>query len=139
MQHTRTNQGGSVLAFIIVGLALTAAVIGGIYFVHQRGEQERSATSTSQGTDKQPTTPTTQKTPATQQPASQPSATKPSQPVATKPQSTTPAQVPATGVTQTHLPATGPADTAIQLLAVGLLIMTSVAYVQSRRQQSTLL
>lgn len=38
----RTSQGGSVAVFLIVSVVLAAAVIGGVYFVHQRGDQVRS-------------------------------------------------------------------------------------------------
>lgn len=40
--NKRTNQGGSVAVFLIVSVLLAAAVVGGVYFVHQRGEQVRS-------------------------------------------------------------------------------------------------
>ena len=38
----RTNQGGSVAVFLIVSVVLAAAVIGGVYFVQQRGAHVRT-------------------------------------------------------------------------------------------------
>jgi hypothetical protein len=37
----RTNQGGSIVTFIIVGLVLTLLLAGAAYYVNQRGEQAR--------------------------------------------------------------------------------------------------
>lgn len=37
----RTNQGGSAIIFIIVGIILTVGLIGSVYFVVQRGEVVR--------------------------------------------------------------------------------------------------
>jgi len=37
----RTNQGGSAIVFIIVGIILTVGLIGSVYFVVKRGELAR--------------------------------------------------------------------------------------------------
>ncbi len=119
MQHTRTNQGGSVGAFIIVGVLLTGALVGGVYFVHQRGKQNSALPSTSQ---------------SPKQPQNQPKAPQPS---TSQPQPTGSSQIPTGSVSKSSpLPATGPANTAIQLVAAGLLTLMAVAYMQSRRRQS---
>jgi uncharacterized surface anchored protein len=55
----RTNQSGSIAVFAIVAVLLAAAVVGGVYFVHQRGENARQgqpvaqAPATDQQTDEQ--------------------------------------------------------------------------------------
>lgn len=53
----RANQSGSVAVFLIVSVVLAAAVIGGVYFVHQRGAQVRTAQPVAQQSstnDRQP-------------------------------------------------------------------------------------
>jgi len=38
----RTNQGGSIATFVVVGLVLTVVLFGGIYLLNQRGQQARN-------------------------------------------------------------------------------------------------
>jgi LPXTG-motif cell wall-anchored protein len=38
----RTNQGGSIATFVVVGLILTVVLIGGIYLLNKRGQQARN-------------------------------------------------------------------------------------------------
>ena len=128
MRYARTNEGGSGMAFIIVSVVLAAAVIVGVYFIHQRGQQQASVQPASKSKDQPKSQPVTPPAAASQQPT------------ASKPQSTTDSQIPTSGVSQSsHLPATGPVDTTIQLVAIGLLTTAVVAYVQSRRQQLVVL
>ena len=37
----RTNQGGSIVTFIIVGVILAFALVGSVYYLRQHGEQVR--------------------------------------------------------------------------------------------------
>jgi cytoskeletal protein RodZ len=117
----RTNQGGSVASFVIIGVILVAGLLSAIYFVNQRGQQARkdqaiSATSTK----KQATnTTTTTKTPTTT--------------------SKTSVVAPTTSNSQTqtqtsNLPATGAELSTGTLMSVFLLSTSITGYVISRRR-----
>jgi cytoskeletal protein RodZ len=130
--HKRTNEGGSVVTFVIVGVVLAAVVAGGVYLVNQRGEDKRT---------NQPT-PTSQNQPSgqTSNPTTTPS------PTQSQPKPNTGSQAPKTGQSTTpttgvnssastsdgHLPTTGPVDNGIRLIALSILIGTATAYIQSR-------
>jgi hypothetical protein len=125
----RTNQGGSVLTFVIVGVALVALVGGGVYLVNQRNKQGGS-----------------QPQPSTSQPSSSPSSPTPPQSGSISPSTNNSGSgrsTPTTGVQQNgRLPATGPTDTVMQLLAISMLIGAMTSYIQStvrRKRQSALL
>lgn len=49
MQYSRTNQGGSILAFVVVGVVLAVMVVGGVYLLRQRGEQARNTSQPTVG------------------------------------------------------------------------------------------
>jgi LPXTG-motif cell wall-anchored protein len=129
----RTNQGGSIVVYIIVGVVLAALAVGAIYTARQRGEQARGGTrpvvtapitapeskpqagsNGNSGTSPNPAPKTTDRT--------VPNA--PSSPAATP-------SIPSSG-----LPHTGPADTAAMLLASAALTGVTVAYLRSRRLHS---
>jgi LPXTG-motif cell wall-anchored protein len=125
----RTNQGGSVLTFIIVAVVLALGVIGTAYFVKQHGEQVRKEQAVAQAD-------TLAKQEAAKSGSATTSATTESQtgstagtstPVPTAP-STTPAP---TSNEQVALPTTGPESNAFQFVAIGLLVASSA--VLSRR------
>ena len=119
----RTNQGGSVLGFIIIGVVLALLFIGGAYIIRQ--QVERSVTS---GPIKAPEEQKPQPQPQPPQNDKQPDKT----PDTTTPLPQTPPSP--TPSTKNELPKTGPAETAGVLLALALLAGASASYVQSRRQ-----
>ncbi len=130
-QRVRTNQGGSVLSFIIVAVVLLLVVVGGIYLVRRTtGTAQDQAVSpdasrTSPETTPAPVVPTDDKKDATP-PASQPS---------TPQNTTTPSpskQSPAT------LPQTGPVETTISGIIFAILTGTVVSYGRSKRSLSSL-
>lgn len=133
--HQRTNQGGSVVAFVIIGVVLASVVGGGVYLVNQRNKQ----TTTQQPSTSQPSTDNQESSTGSTQ-------NQPSSQAQNNPGSTSGAQnPPTTGVTQTpqtattsQLPATGPADTLVSLIAITSLTATATAYVRSktRKRQS---
>lgn len=156
MQYSRTNQGGSVLAFVVVGVLLAGLVVGGVYLLRQRGEQARTAPPVANKTDgdkqNQPQTPA--KPTEDKKPADKPTATSQNTPAPAQGSTT---QIPATGQTtppvaetqtgtkpnvasgvpldhSANLPVTGPFDTALQLLAAGTLTALTIAYIRSRLQ-----
>ena len=136
-----SNQGGSILSFLIIGGVLVALLIGGAYFVQQR--------STASDSEKDPvvTQPAAQSTDATdkkQAPASQDKkvAVEPKKDEA-KTEATPKEEVPKptaqpVAPPATQLPKTGPAETIGSLLGVGLLSGMIVAYARSRRPAATL-
>jgi len=125
----RTHQGGSVVTFIVIATVLAAAVIGTAFFVKQRGEQVRQQQAVAQADKiakeadaKKTTTPdnsTKSSGEATSSTTSTPAPTEPSPS--------------ATSGTQAALPTTGSELDGARLLAIGLLVASSAAYVASRR------
>jgi LPXTG-motif cell wall-anchored protein len=117
-----TNQGGSLLKFIVVSVAMAVILVGGIYVVRQ--------SMTPQAPQPQPEQPS--------QPSNPPTGEKPPQdkPV-TPPQQNPAIEVPRTGGPAT-LPQTGPAETFGSLLAIGLLSVAIASYLQSRRLKPSL-
>jgi LPXTG-motif cell wall-anchored protein len=124
---TRSNQGGSILGFLIIGGVLTVLLLGGAYYVQQRATPA-PATADNKPADKKDTAKTDEEkkgtaTPATEAPKQEASQATP-QPAA-----------PSTG----ELPKTGPAETLSSLLGLGLLSGMFVAYVRSRRHSNVAL
>lgn len=130
-----SNQGGSILSFLVIGGVLAALFVGGTYLVQQRAT--RSSTN---------------QAPVTVQPANQPAdevdkkttpaaddkkvavdtkneEAKKDEPKAT-PQVTTPPS--------TELPKTGSAEVLSSIIGTGLLSGAIVAYMRSRRSSVTL-
>lgn len=161
MQYSRTNQGGSILTFVIVGVVLAAMVVGGVYLLRQRGEQARtpqpvigqadnkdkqqsqpSAQSNSDKDKKPESSTNTSQTKPEEKPASEGTGSNTQVPTAgqaTQPATSDTATKPnvATGSPIDHsgtLPQTGPFDTALQLLAAGTLTAFVIAYIRSKLQ-----
>ena len=148
MRNTRTNQGGSVLAFIVVGAALAIAVVGGVYLAQQRGKEAVKDTPETTQTENKPTTGTTP-TPQPTTPGTTNGNTGSNG--QTRTPSTTPTtgrQIPTTGHdsskdaapnvaanpgvnNSTNLPTTGPLDTTLQIIGAAILTIAVVAYVRS--------
>jgi len=127
----RTNQGGSILTFIIVAVVLAFGVIGTAYFVKQHGEQVRKEQAIAQAdalAKQEAAKSSGAATSATSESKTE-STTGTSTPAPTEP-SSTPAP---TSSEQAALPTTGPESNAFQLVAIGLLVASSVAYGLSRR------
>lgn len=120
---TRTNQGGSVINFLIVGVVLAAIALGAIYFANQRGkdaanEPKPSVAVNPSGSVSPSATPTPSSPPASPSPSPNPGTS----------------QLPAsTGA----LPSTGPTDDLLMAsLPLALIVMTTIAYARSRRAAS---
>lgn len=113
----RTNQGGSVLSFVIIGIVLAGLLVGGIYFVNQQTGQPSAPTM------KQP------EKPANKDDGQNKKQTPPPAEPATKPQ-------PEAGANTTaELPATGPKELIGSLITLGLLSGVITSYLRSRRLQ----
>lgn len=125
--QARTNQGGSVASFIVVGVILTAIVIAGIYFVHQRNQAP-----TETGT---PATPVASSPSSPNAPAPSPSQSPQSSPQPAQPSPQTP-QPPVANQNEAPLPATGPSEDFMTLLGLAALVGVVASYVRSRRTLS---
>ena len=124
MSQARTNQGGSVVSFVVIGVVLVALVIGGIYMLQHRG-----------GTDTPEVAKTNSPVPAPS--ASSSSAPAPSSsksPAPSKSVQPTPSSSPApsTGPVPENMPATGPSDILSGGVMAAILLGVVVSYTQSR-------
>ena len=126
----RSNQGGSVLSFLIIGGALVVLLVGGVYFARTHANDTIAQATSDQ---KQ-----SHKSDETTAPKPNEEEAKP-KPEATKPEVSTPKPQPAPVTPRpAQLPQTGPAETFMAMLAIGLLTGTSVAYYRSRQHRLTL-
>lgn len=116
----RTNQGGSVLSFIIIGVILAALVLGGAFLARQKIDTAIKPAPA-------PTSPAApqQGNGSAQAPAAQPQPSTPSP----SSQATVPQPAPSSG----KLPQTGPKEDILSLLGVGILGYGLAAYLRSRR------
>ncbi|HEU4830585.1 MAG TPA: hypothetical protein VFS65_00225 [Candidatus Saccharimonadales bacterium] len=117
----RTNQGGSMATYIIIGVILVLGLTIAAYTLKQRGEQVRKDQAISMSEDKKQSD--ADKAPVVEGDA----------PAADEAESS---DKPGDS-TADELPTTGPADTVGQLLGVGLLTMATLSYVSSRRSLSS--
>jgi cytoskeletal protein RodZ len=122
----RTNQGGSVLSFIVVGVVLVALFVGGAYTVHRLITQPEQPAPV-QPDDRPPQPDKAKDNPSKDQPQkSEDKSNKSSQNRSAN--NNTAQQKPST-----ELPQTGPAELFGSLLALGLLTGSAVSYARSRR------
>lgn len=135
----RTNQGGSVLLFIIVATVLGLALVGTVAFVRYKGQEAQSQTPIF-GTN----------IPATDSPAPRDNGTNDQaeadkkaeeakkqeadrQAAAEASRQSAVSSSPQPTDDSSELPHTGPADLAAGLLILGLVTMVAVSYIRSRR------
>jgi len=133
----RTNQGGSIVGFVIIGAVLVLGSAGLLYWVSHRDASpiktpevnvpaatEKDGDKNSDQTKPEPSTPDTTKEDTNNAPTGE-----------TQP---TPGSTPTTDTAVEQIPQTGPADTLMQLLVVGLLAGTIAAFIRSRQRRFTL-
>lgn len=128
----RTNQGGSVLGFVIIGGVLALLLIGGAYFVRQQAVLPPDT-----GTAPQPTE--TKPEGDGQQEEQKPDEAKPDEQNGQQPsqeQQTQSQNLPGTGAEE--LPRTGPAESFATIAIFAALAAVTAAYVQSRRLAASL-
>lgn len=124
----RTNQGGSVASFIIVGIILVAAVSSVAYFVSQRGKQARIDQATTIAREQSKAT-TTEQTPAAPT-----STAAPETQAAPSTTASSPSVTPQSTTTTSNLPQTGPELNIVGFIGLALLTMTVMSFLTSRRQ-----
>jgi LPXTG-motif cell wall-anchored protein len=130
-----SNQGGSILSFLLIGGILTAVLVGGAYFVQQRvaGSAPDKAPVAVQPASPSPDQTAKKTTPAAEDKkvAVEPKKEEPKKEAPkAAPQATTPPAA--------ELPKTGPVETISSILGAGLLSGMLVAYMRSRRSSVTL-
>lgn len=126
----RTNQGGSVLSFIIIGVVLVGLLVGGAYVVQQQATPE---TPPATPTPQQPENENEQPPASERQDKPTPQEQKDNGQESDEAAEGTP---PAGNAGE--LPATGPAELLTTLFALGLLSMTAISYTRSRRPDLSL-
>ncbi len=124
----RTNQGGSILEFVIVGGVMALLLVGGVYLARHHLMPASNGTPI-----------TTEDDQAEEQPVEEEVAPKDEENAADTPkqeadsQHTSDVGQPTTGNTSPEsLPQTGPADALLASLAIGSIIGGAVAYKRSR-------
>jgi len=133
---TRLYERGSVVGFVLVGILLTAALVGGVWFArHPAGSSadtgsDSSATSSdtdsSEGKDITSTTEVTTDEELKETLAEQAAQSSDQESDSSGTSSTS------TTAESSKLPATGPADTLFQMVGAAMLSGVTIAYVRSR-------
>ena len=130
----RSNQTGSIASFIVIGVVLVILTAGTLYWARHK---DTSSVSEKPGTTSQPVTTPGDADDKTSQPDTTDTAPTGD---TTTPQSTTPdtTTTPVATPSVTSLSQTGPADTAMELLALGALAATVASFIRSRNLRSSL-
>jgi cytoskeletal protein RodZ len=129
----RTNQGGSILSFVIIGVVLAGLLLGGAYIVNRQTQVPRDTSSS-------PTISTGPSSPSANKKVSSDDGAEKTPPKTTAPkQVTTPAPDathPSSSSSAAELPHTGPAEIITSALGLGSLSYALVAYIRSRRSHA---
>ena len=116
----RTNQGGSAIVFVIVGVILTIGLVGAVYFAVQRGELARKEQAIAAYDKEQADKKAAEESNSSNQTNS---STDESSNVNTT----------EVAVSTSELPVTGPEFILSQLIGAGLITVTVASYLLSRR------
>lgn len=135
---SRTKQGGSVLGFTIMGVGMVLLLLAGVYAVRHYWAPasevaQVNGPSATQSGDNSTTSNQKQGSDSGKSTDNQPQTTPPVQPPATAPATPTPA-----APSPAKLPTTGPADSLLSAMILGLMAAAGAAYVQSLRHRATL-
>lgn len=130
----RTNQGGAIRTYIVIGVLLAVATIGAARFVQQRGQQVRQeqaialADSQDQAKSNQPTNNT-----AVNVPSSESDGTSAAGKGTSNAETTTAADNSQSAQQAGALPTTGPESGVQQIILSALMTGSAVAYFSSRK------
>jgi hypothetical protein len=119
----RTNEGGSVLGFVVVGVVVLLLLIGGVFAVRQLTSQPAPLPQEPAKTTPDQVKPQEQ----TKEPTGNDKTVTPDKEQKATPQP----QVPA--ASKTELPKTGPTETLGFVLSLSLVTLAGVSYVRSRQ------
>lgn len=119
----RTNEGGSVLGFVVVGIVILLLLMGGIFTVRQLTSQPAPLAP-------EPTKTTPNETKPQEQ-AQKPTTNEKTTPNKEQETSTPQSQLPTAA--KPELPKTGPTETFGLMLGLSLVTLAGVSYVRSRQ------
>ncbi len=114
----RTNQGGSVASFVVIGIILVVGLVSAVYILNQRGQQAR----------KEPTTASIDKTASSTSKSSN-NNSKTSESVSVKTSDTSQTK-------SKNMPTTGPGLSIFELAGVSAIATSTAYYWLSRRSLS---
>ncbi len=120
MKRVNRYQGGSILTFIVVAVVVAALLIGGVFWLRQRGEIAREAAKVTVNRDVPPKQEASQKSDDKKDTAKTP--------VTDKRQSSEGSKQPS------QLPETGPTEAVLSILALAVLAYTVTRYISSRSE-----
>jgi cytoskeletal protein RodZ len=120
----RTNQGGSIVTFIIVGVILAVGLIGGVYYLKQHGDQVRKEQAIAIANQQKKDNEEAAKSENTKK-----SSTTSSSSSAT---ANTPSETTTSTNTSQNLPTTGPELAIGEVVGIYLLTASIVGYASSR-------
>ena len=120
MKRVNRYQGGSILTFIVVAVVVAALLIGGVFWLRQRGEIAREAAKVTVNRDVPPKQEASQKSDDKKDTAKTP--------VTDKRQSSEGSKQPS------QLPETGPAEAVLSILVLAVLAYTVTRYISSRSE-----
>jgi len=123
----RTNQGGSIVTFIIVGVILAAGLIGTVYLLKQHGDQVRKEQAIAVSEQQKASEKTTKE--ATKSESTNKSGTAGS----SKDTTTSTSPEAATTDNSDNLPTTGPESVIGEIVGIYLLTLAVTSYASSRR------
>jgi outer membrane biosynthesis protein TonB len=127
----RTDQGGSVLGFVVIGVVMAALLVGGVFVMQRQNNPNPTPT---------PQQPTQQ--PAEQKPAEKPTEDKskpqPAPQPAPQQNQQAPSQLPSNNASSHEMPQTGPVETLASAIAILFISGALISYVRSRRQLASL-
>jgi cytoskeletal protein RodZ len=124
----RTNQGGSVVSFIIVGVILAAGLIGAVYFLKQHSDQMRKDQAIAISDQQKKANEE-----AAKSESSNKSSTTSSNKSTTGSSNAAPSAPSETASTSQNLPTTGPELVIGEAIGIYLLTVAIASYVSSRR------
>lgn len=140
MRGQAKHQGGALLGFVAVAIVLAALLVGGLYFVQRYNATDRStvADNSNSSSDDKNTSGFTDDTSKNETKSDDSSTSKNTNSSSSASNNSNSNDKTTTGfsreeTTAEELPATGPAETLSQLLAIGMLTFGVGSYIRSRR------
>lgn len=136
---TRTNQGGSIVSFIVVGVVLALLLVGGAYLVHRHNNPAATPTPTPAEDSQEAATEESDPDESSEADTDSSTETDQSDQAASDNSSTSEesaesqADLPTGSSSPDNLPETGPTDNGLGLVGAGSMAAASVWYWRSRR------
>ena len=137
---TRRYERGSVVGFVLIGVLLTAALVGGVWFARhpiggsstQTASDSNSTKDTSNSEKKDTSSASTDSTKATTDEELKETLAQQAAKSSSQQSTSTTTNTSSTPTSSSKLPVTGPADTVFEMIGAAMLSGTAVAYIHSR-------